>query len=95
MNMDNMKGMAKKVEGSAESTYGEVTGDSSARIRGEADKAQGKVLNAFSKAEDAVNSFASSAADEAEQLKTHIKEKPVQSTLIALAVGLIIGKILG
>ncbi len=95
MNMDNIKGAGKKIEGTMESAYGDATGDTSSKVKGSADKAQGKVLNVVGKIEDAVSDLASCAANEAGSLKTQIKEKPIQSSLIALAVGIIVGKLLG
>ncbi len=94
MNNDNIKGTAKKIEGSVESAFGRATGDASIEAKGEANQVKGKILNAFGKVEDAVSTLASSAADEARHLQSQVVEKPVQSAVIALVAGLLIGRFL-
>jgi len=95
MNSDTFKGTAKKIEGSIESAYGSASGDRTSKAEGEAKITKGKVLNVFGKIEDKVSDFMSTASDEAESLKTQIRQKPVPSAVIALGIGFLVGKLFG
>ena len=104
MNSDNIKGAAKKFEGSVESTYGSATGNTSAQAKGEAKKAAGAAQNFLGQAEDKiydlggkVRGFLDSATDNFSDAKDkvtrQVHEKPVQSSLIALAIGYVLGRL--
>jgi uncharacterized protein YjbJ (UPF0337 family) len=86
MNTDKLAGTAKKVEGNVESAFGTVTGNKSAEGKGDAKRILGAAQEAFGKVEDY-------AADSYETVKNEINEKPVQSALIALGVGFLIGRL--
>lgn len=88
MNKNTIGGTAKKIEGSAESIYGTVTGDHEAEATGDAKRVEGAARNAFGKAEDAVRDTYDSVASE-------INARPVRSALIALGAGFVLGKLLG
>jgi len=83
---DNLAGSAKKFEGSAESAFGTVTGNRSAEFKGDAKRIVGAAQEAFGKAEDYV-------CDSIDSVKTEINTKPVQSVLIAMGIGFVLGKI--
>lgn len=87
MNVDTLKGTAKKVEGSVESTYGNITGNKSAEYKGESNRILGEAQASFGKAKDCVTDWIDTG-------KQEIREKPVQSALIALGVGFILGGLL-
>ncbi len=87
MNRDKVEGFAKKVEGNVESAFGNVTGNSSYEAKGTANKVLGAAQSAFGKAEDYVR-------DSVDTVKTQVYEKPVQSSIIALAIGFILGRLL-
>jgi uncharacterized protein YjbJ (UPF0337 family) len=86
MNEDKIEGTAKKVEGSVQSGFGNVIGDHTQEFKGKAKKAMGSVQSAFGKAEDCVQ-------DSFESVQARINDKPVQSTLIALGVGFVLGRL--
>ena len=88
MNNDKLTGTAKKVEGSVESAFGTVTGNKSAEAKGDAKRILGAAQDAFGKVEDF-------ATDSFDTVKTEINEKPVQSALIALGIGFLIGRLFG
>ncbi len=86
MNEDKFEGTAKKVEGTVQGAFGNVIGDRSQEFKGKARKAMGSVQNALGKAEDY-------AQDSYEAVQNHVHEKPMQSTLIALGIGFILGRL--
>jgi uncharacterized protein YjbJ (UPF0337 family) len=105
MNNDNLKGLAKKVQGTAEGVYGNVTNDAYTEGKGEAHKMAGDAQNIYGKAEDKVTSiagklrgFADTASEDfsnlSDKVNKEIHEKPVKSSLIALGIGFILGALL-
>jgi uncharacterized protein YjbJ (UPF0337 family) len=87
MNKDRIEGKANKVIGAVEGGFGNISGDSGLEIKGNAKKMMGAVQDAFGSAEECVR-------DSYESVHARINEKPVESTLIALGVGFILGRFL-
>ena len=105
MNEDNIKGNVKKAAGSVESAFGNVTGNKSTEFSGEARKFAGSAQDALGDAEDKVldlagrvKGFIGSANDDlsaaTSKVNDKIHEKPVQSSLIALGIGFVLGALL-
>ncbi len=87
MSNDNVViGTTKKIEGSAESAFGTITGNKATEFKGDAKRVLGSAQNAFGKAENCVR-------DSIDTATTEIHKKPVQSALIALGVGFLLGKL--
>lgn len=106
---DNIKGTARKIEGAAESAFGNLTGNKSVEARGEARKAVGAVQNAAGDAEDKVLSLVgrveesvrdiwNNAGDNLHQatdkVNRKINEKPVRASLVSLGLGFILGALI-
>lgn len=53
MNKDRIGGSAKQAKGAIKEAAGKVTGDAKLQMEGKADKAKGKVQNAYGAAKDA------------------------------------------
>jgi ElaB/YqjD/DUF883 family membrane-anchored ribosome-binding protein len=69
-------------------TAGSAKGNTSNQGKGTTNKTIEDIQNAWGKAEDTFKDSFKSTQD-------HINEKPVQSALIALGIGFLIGKIFG
>jgi uncharacterized protein YjbJ (UPF0337 family) len=87
MNNDKIEGAAKKAEGSVQSGYGDITGDKVQDIKGKAKKVVGSVQEKLGEAEEFVE-------ESYESVTKFVNDKPMQSALISLGIGIVIGKLL-
>ncbi len=105
MNSDNFKGTAKKVEGTVESAYGNVTNNKTTEFKGEVKKAAGDAQNVLGKAQDKVldlagnarefiNSASENLSTATDKVNQRIHENPVQSSFVALGIGFVLGMLL-
>jgi uncharacterized protein YjbJ (UPF0337 family) len=88
MAIEKLEGGFKRAEGTVESSVGNATGDSTLEFKGKAKQVMGSAEDALGTAKDYVQ-------DSYESVQTQVKAKPVQSALIALGIGYLIGRIAG
>ena len=84
---DKFEGTLKKAEGSIESAFGRASGDPTIEFKGKAKEAIGSAKEALEDAKDHMS-------EACESVSRHIKDKPVQSALIALGVGFLVARLL-
>jgi uncharacterized protein YjbJ (UPF0337 family) len=78
---NRVEGTARNIGGKIQDAVGAVTGDAATQARGQINRAAGSAQNAYGQAVDEVKSFAS--------------DQPVAALLSAMALGVVIGFLLG
>jgi uncharacterized protein YjbJ (UPF0337 family) len=78
---NRVEGTARNIGGKIQDAVGTVTGDAATQARGQINRAAGSAQNAYGQAVDEVKSFAS--------------DQPVAALLSAMALGVVIGFLLG
>jgi uncharacterized protein YjbJ (UPF0337 family) len=78
---NRIEGTARNIGGKIQDAVGAVTGDKETQARGQMNRATGSAQNAYGQAVDEVKNFAS--------------DQPVVALLSAMALGVVIGLLLG
>jgi uncharacterized protein YjbJ (UPF0337 family) len=101
MNEDRITGTARNVAGQVEEGYGRVTGDAKSELQGKLRQAEGAAQQVYGQVKDQVKQTASGAVDAVsagvdkadDVLRDMIEHHPYTTALVALGVGMLIGKL--
>ena len=89
MDENRMKGTARNLGGKAEEAWGNVTGDTRTQAEGAINQAVGAAQDLYGQAADAAHETASSFE---KTLRRTIETQPYTSTLVALGIGWLLGR---
>jgi uncharacterized protein YjbJ (UPF0337 family) len=84
MDENTVEGAARNFGGKVQEAVGDLTGDANTKVRGKINQAAGTAQNTVGGLMDDMNDFGEMVSDT-------VRDKPLQSLGIALAIGLLIG----
>jgi uncharacterized protein YjbJ (UPF0337 family) len=96
MNEDRVIGTARNLGGQVQEGFGRVTGDTKTQAEGVINQAAGAVQDLYGQAKetaaDAAAAVRRSASGAEDILRDTIEQRPYTTALVALCIGLIIGR---
>jgi uncharacterized protein YjbJ (UPF0337 family) len=96
MNEDRVIGTARNLGGQAQEGFGRVTGDTKTQAEGVISQAAGAVQDLYGQAKetaaDAAAAVRRSASGAEDIVRDTIEQRPYTTALVALCIGLIIGR---
>jgi uncharacterized protein YjbJ (UPF0337 family) len=96
MNEDRVIGTARNLGGQAQEGFGRVTGDTKTQAEGVINQAAGAVQDLYGQAKetaaDAAAAVRRSASGAEDIVRDTIEQRPYTTALVALCIGLIIGR---
>jgi uncharacterized protein YjbJ (UPF0337 family) len=97
MNEDRVIGTARNLGGQAQEGFGRVTGDTKTQAEGVINQAAGAVQDLYGQAKetaaDAAAAVRRSASGAEDIVRDTIEQRPYTTALVALCIGLIIGRL--
>lgn len=96
INQDTLVGTAKNLAGKAQQGVGHVAGDLKTQVEGVVNQAAGATQDLYGQAKDGVQDAAKvvqqGALDVEDYIRHAIEDRPYTTALVALCVGLVLGR---